>query len=202
MGRRILVIGLILSSLFGATAKADHNNHPNFIDWKLLELWTYEYEYEWLEDSKMVAWLQYWLGVEQDGVYGRQTHIAHRQKAMELNIQTTIFWDMVIEQDYGPEVEQWRSTVEQAIVAFSGPVEDTNRFLSVMRCESGGNPEAYNQASGASGLMQHLENYWPWRAKMAGFEGASPFDPVANIYTSAWLIYAHTAGGWRHWVCL
>ena len=79
MGRRILVIGLILSSLFGATAKADHNNHPNFIDWKLLELWTYEYEYEWLEDSKMVAWLQYWLGVEQDGVYGRQTHIAHRQ---------------------------------------------------------------------------------------------------------------------------
>ena len=202
MGRRIIAVCIILGSLFGGKAVADHNNHPNFIDWRLLELWTYEYEYEWLEKSASVQWLQYWLGIEQDGIYGRQTHIAHRQKAMELNVKVNLFWDMVIEQNYGPEVEQWRPTVELAIVAFGGPIEDTDRFLSVMRCESGGNPDAYNQSSGASGLMQHLENYWPWRAKMAGFEGASPFDPVANIYTSAWLIYAHTAGGWQHWVCL
>jgi hypothetical protein len=202
MGRRILAIGLILSFLFGGMAKADHSNHPNFIDWRLLELWTYEYEYEWLENSTMVGWLQYWLGVEQDGVYGRQTHIAHRQKAMELNVKVNLFWDMVVEQDYGPEVEQWRGEVALAIERYGGPSGDVNRFLSVMRCESGGNPEAYNQSSGASGLMQHLQVYWPPRARAAGYEGASPFDPIANINVSAWLIYQATGGGWQHWVCL
>jgi soluble lytic murein transglycosylase-like protein len=70
-----------------------------------------------------------------------------------------------------------------------------------MKCESGGDPDAYNTSSGASGLMQHLDNYFPWRAKMAGYEGASPFDPIANINTSAWLLYEHVAGGWQHWVC-
>ena len=104
-------------------------------------------------------------------------------------------------QDFGPDVERWRSTVISAITAMGGPETDVNKFLRVMKCESNGDPDAFNAASGASGLMQHLNNYWPWRAKMAGFEGASPFDPIANIYTSAWLLYAHSAGGWQHWVC-
>ena len=121
---------------------------------------------------------------------------------MELDISVTLFWDVVVEQDYGPDVERWRPIVEEAIVAMGGPVEDSYRFLSVMRCESQGDPDAYNASSGASGLMQHLEVYWPARARAAGFEGASPFDPVANIYTSAWLIYRATGGGWQHWVCV
>lgn len=200
--KRLLAIALIALTLLSTPAYADHNNHPQFIDWDMLEKWTYAYEYEWLEESSAVQWLQYWLDVETDGIYGRQTHLAHRQKAMELNINVDIFWDMVIEQDYGPDVERWRTTVEEAIVANGGPVEDTNRFLSVLNCESFGDPDAYNASSGASGLMQHLQVYWPPRARAAGFEGASPFDPVANIYTSAWLIYRATGGGWQHWVCV
>ena len=200
--KRLLAIALIALTLLSTPAYADHNNHPQFIDWDMLEKWTYAYEYEWLEESSAVQWLQYWLDVETDGIYGRQTHLAHRQKAMELNINVDIFGDMVIEQDYGPDVERWRTTVEEAIVANGGPVEDTNRFLSVLNCESFGDPDAYNASSGASGLMQHLQVYWPPRARAAGFEGASPFDPVANIYTSAWLIYRATGGGWQHWVCV
>ena len=196
--KRLLAIALIALTLLSTPAYADHNNHPQFIDWDMLEKWTYAYEYEWLEESSAV----HWLDVETDGIYGRQTHLAHRQKAMELNINVDIFWDMVIEQDYGPDVERWRTTVEEAIVANGGPVEDTNRFLSVLNCESFGDPDAYNASSGASGLMQHLQVYWPPRARAAGFEGASPFDPVANIYTSAWLIYRATGGGWQHWVCV
>ena len=200
--KRLLAIALIALTLLSTPAYADHNNHPQFIDWDMLEKWTYAYEYEWLEESAAVQWLQYWLDVETDGIYGRQTHLAHRQKAMELNINVDIFWDMVIKQDYGPDVERWRTTVEEAIVANGGPVEDTNRFLSVLNCESFGDPDAYNASSGASGLMQHLQVYWPPRARAAGFEGASPFAPVANIYTSAWLIYRATGGGWQHWVCV
>ena len=202
MMKRILTFSLALLIFGAAPVQADHNNYPPFIDWGMLEKWTYAYEYEWLEESSAVQWLQYWLDVEQDGIYGRQTHLAHRQKAMELDINVNLFWDMVVEQDYGPDVERWRPTVEEAIVAMGGPVEDSFRFLSVMRCESQGDPEAYNPSSGASGLMQHLQIYWPARARSAGFEGASPFDPVANIYTSAWLIYRATGGGWQHWVCV
>lgn len=202
MRRLFLVVVVFCCFIFGGVAVADHDNYPSFIDWGMLERLTYSYEYEWHEESPAVEWLQYLLGVEQDGVYGRQTHIAHRQKAMELDISVTLFWDVVVEQDYGPDVERWRPIVEEAIVAMGGPVEDSYRFLSVMRCESQGDPDAYNASSGASGLMQHLEVYWPARARAAGFEGASPFDPVANIYTSAWLIYRATGGGWQHWVCV
>ena len=38
-------------------------------------------------------------------------------------------------------------------------------------------------------------------SKMAVLEGASPFNPTVNIFTSAWLLFEHTAGGWQHWEC-
>ena len=202
LSRVILIATIAIATVFTTTAKADHNNYPPYIDWSMVERYTYAYEYSWMEESPYVQWLQYWLGVDQDGIYGRQTHLAHRQKAMELNISVNLFWDMVISQNYGPDVERWRATVEEAIVANGGPIEDTNRFLSVLNCESMGDPDAYNPSSGASGLMQHLQVYWDNRARLAGFPGSSPFDPVANIYTSAWLIYRATGGGWQHWVCV
>ena len=202
-GKIGLSLLLAASTCSPSQASADHNNYPNYIDWGLLERITLAEEYEWHESSPSVKWLQYMLRFEdRDGIYGRRTHIAHRQRAMELNIKVELFWDMVTKQDYGPSVERWRTTVEEAIVANGGPIEDTYRFLSVMNCESMGDPDAYNEASGASGLMQHLDIYWPPRARAAGFEGASPFDPIANIYTSAWLIYRATGGGWQHWVCV
>lgn len=68
----------------------------------------------------------------------------------------------------------------------------------VMACESGGNPNAVNPTSGAAGLFQHLPSYWPGRAAAAGFPGASPFNPEANIAASAYLL---RTGGPGHWVC-
>lgn len=200
----IIGFAILVSAIFpGGSAFADHNNYPNYIDWWLLERWTYAYEYQPYENSPMVEWLQYWIfqKPDRDGIYGPETHIAHRQKAMELNIPVAVYSFSIQDQDFGASVEQWRQTVSEAIAAYGGPQSDVPRFLKIMRCESNGDPTAYNASSGASGLMQHLENYWPWRAKMAGFEGVSPFDPIANIYTSAWLIYEHRAGGWQHWVC-
>ena len=94
----------------------------------------------------------------------------------------------------GTGVEQWRSLVETYFRA-----ADVDRALRIMRCESGGNPNAKSPISSASGLMQHLGKYWAARSAAAGWAGASIFDPTANVAVAAWL--RDQAGGWGHWVC-
>ena len=89
--------------------------------------------------------------------------------------------------------EAWRPILELYFKA-----ADMNWAIKVMNCESGGNPDAKNKSSGASGLFQHMPQYWAGRAKAAGFEGASIFDPEANIAASAYLYYH---GGPGHWSC-
>ena len=74
-----------------------------------------------------------------------------------------------------------------AVTHFGGDQNDVHRFLRIMQCESGGDPDAKNPNSSASGLMQHLTRYWG--------------DPEANIWVSAWLALAAPEGGWQHWVC-
>jgi MYXO-CTERM domain-containing protein len=88
-------------------------------------------------------------------------------------------------------VEQWRKLVEKYF-----KYQHVTWALNIMQCESGGNPNAYNAGSGASGLFQHLAKYWPPRATAAGFPGASVFDGEANIAASAWLLYQAGPGQW------
>ena len=103
----------------------------------------------------------------------------------------------MLEAIYEPEVERWRATVVEALQEY-GLEEEERTFMRVLRCESFGDPDAKNPESGASGLMQHIPSYWPDRATAAGFHKASPFDPIANIYASVWLL---DVGGWSHWEC-
>lgn len=98
---------------------------------------------------------------------------------------------------YEPEVERWRVPVVEALKEY-GLEEEEKTFMRVLRCESFGDPDAKNPESGASGLMQHIPSYWADRATASGFHGASPFDPIANIYASVWLL---DIGGWSHWEC-
>ncbi len=200
--RKLFLIVVVFSCfVFSGVVVADHK-HPDFVDWELLESWSYAQEYSWQEQSMLVELLQFWLGVEADGLYGRQTHLAHRQRAMELNIPVVLYSTVSENATFRPEVERWRSVVEDAIVSNGGLLSDTARFLSVINCESGGDENAYNSVSSASGLMQHLANYWDARSKTALGYVASPFDGEANIRVSAWLIYRATGGGWKHWVCV
>lgn len=197
----LLIAGLIVQPGVKVLAEEAMYTEP-YINWTEVERWTLSNSFEMYENSLLVKFLQYWIGVEpRDGIYGPQTNRAHRQEAMERNITVPIHEYVVPDRDYGEAVERYRSEVISAIARYGGPASDVSKFLRVMKCESGGDPSAFNESSGASGLMQHLSNYWPWRAKMAGYEGASPFDPIANINTSAWLLYEHRAGGWQHWVC-
>ena len=98
---------------------------------------------------------------------------------------------------YGENVERWRVHVRGALAEY-GLSDEEDRFMGVMWCESRGDPNAVNAESGASGLMQHIPRYWDDRARLSGFQGASPFNPIANIYASVWLL---DVGGWSHWEC-
>jgi soluble lytic murein transglycosylase-like protein len=102
--------------------------------------------------------------------------------------------------DGGPrDVEEWRSLVSQFF-----PAERVDEALSVMRCESLGDPLAYNSSSGASGLFQFIPGTWGWASPNAGYGGASPFDAEANIATAAWLVQSSIDQGksaWVHWSC-
>ncbi len=103
----------------------------------------------------------------------------------------------IIDSIYGENVERWRQSVRGALAQY-GLEDEEDRFMRVLWCESRGDPDARNEESGASGLMQHLPRYWEERARLSGFQGASPFDPIANIYASVWLL---DTGGWQHWEC-
>lgn len=84
------------------------------------------------------------------------------------------------------------------------PPKRVEQAMSVMECESGGDPLAYNPRSGASGLFQHLQRYWSSRSKAAGWEGASIWNPTANVAVAAWLAQDGVSRGlsyWHHWEC-
>ncbi|MEX0863450.1 MAG: transglycosylase SLT domain-containing protein [Acidimicrobiia bacterium] len=100
---------------------------------------------------------------------------------------------------FPPHIEQWRSLVEQFF-----PANRVNEALAILRCESNGDPDAYNPYSGASGLFQFLPSTWASTAPKAGYAGASVFDPEANAASAAWLANRYQQLGqyyWQAWSC-
>jgi hypothetical protein len=96
---------------------------------------------------------------------------------------------------FPPNVERWRG-----LVAAHFPAQYVNQALSVMHCESRGNPEATNALSGAAGLFQHLPKYWADRAPKAGVIGPrNIYDPTANVQVAGWLF--KQTNTWVHWSC-
>lgn len=85
----------------------------------------------------------------------------------------------------GAGVEQWRPLVS----TYGWNVDIA---LCLMQAESGGNPDAQNPSSGASGLMQVLPSW----ADNFGVTPADLFDPVTNLNISYAL---YQDGGWGHW---
>lgn len=100
---------------------------------------------------------------------------------------------------FPPQVERWRGLVSQFF-----PSNRVDEALAIMRCESNGDPDAYNPYSGASGLFQFIPSTWATTAHLAGYPDASPFDPEANTASAAWLANRYEELGhyyWRAWSC-
>ena len=96
-------------------------------------------------------------------------------------------------------VERWRPLVADY---FAPRLVD--QALSIIACESHGDPEVTNPYSGAAGLFQHIPRYWPERAAASGFPGASIYDGEANIAAAAWLVRVSVDSGlkpWYFWTC-
>lgn len=96
-------------------------------------------------------------------------------------------------------VERWRPLVSQYFAT-----DRVDGALEVMRCESYGDPEAYNPYSGASGLFQFLPSTWATISPRAGFAGADVFNGEANIATAAWMTDYYASQGsdpWAAWAC-
>ena len=94
-------------------------------------------------------------------------------------------------------VTRWTWLVYDAFNAWCAPhvVDDA---LHIIACESVGDPDAYNGATGVSGLFQ-MHPLWHGQLDDLGFSGVSVFDPHANAALAAWLW--RDTGGWSHWAC-
>ncbi|HSF85342.1 MAG TPA: transglycosylase SLT domain-containing protein [Acidimicrobiia bacterium] len=97
--------------------------------------------------------------------------------------------------DHPAAVEQWRG-----LVSAYWPASLVEEALSVIDCESNGDPNAVNPSSGASGLFQFLPSTWASAAPQAGWAGADVFDPGANVATAYWL-YSQFTEPWQQWSC-
>ena len=69
------------------------------------------------------------------------------------------------------------------------------RTEMIIFCESGGNPNAYNESSGASGLLQVIPSSERFCEKGLGRE-LDMFDPEDNMMCGA---YLKEHGGLAHW---
>lgn len=99
-----------------------------------------------------------------------------------------------------PAVERWRPLV----AAYFAPIM-VDQALSIIQCESLGDPNAYNPYSGASGLFQFLPGTWAVTSIKAGVANADVFDPEANVAAAAWLASYYQALGrnpWTPWHCI
>lgn len=65
-------------------------------------------------------------------------------------------------------------------------------LISVMCCESGGDPHAVNPRTGDSGLFQYNQQTWE------DWGGGDIWDPYAQIEKTAW---AFSQGLDSHWCC-
>jgi hypothetical protein len=96
--------------------------------------------------------------------------------------------------DHPPEVEQWRTLVQQFF-----PSNRVEEALRIIDCESNGDTEAVNPYTGAAGLFQFLPSTWASTSPQAGYGGSSALDPEASIATAAWLANYYQNLGYDYW---
>ena len=73
---------------------------------------------------------------------------------------------------------------------------DANLMTRIIRAESGGNPNAKNKNSTASGCGQFIRSTWAGTLRQMGVEWVTPFDAKMNVEAMAFKI---SRGGIRAW---
>lgn len=86
------------------------------------------------------------------------------------------------------DVEQWRP-----LVAGHFDPGDVDRVLCLMEHESGGNPDAKNPNSSATGLMQVMASVW---ASEYGLSASDLYEPEINLWVARKI---RDTQGWTAW---
>ncbi len=87
----------------------------------------------------------------------------------------------------GTGVDRWS---DLAAIYFES--DDVDRVMCLMEKESGGDPDARNPTSGASGLMQVMP---PW-AEVFGYAPDDLYDPVINLWIASQILEQQGWGAW------
>ena len=74
---------------------------------------------------------------------------------------------------------------------------DGDLMRRIIKAESGGNPNAKNKNSTASGCSQFIKSTWEGTLRQMGREYVSPFDPRANVEAMAFKISRGGIGAWN-----
>lgn len=69
--------------------------------------------------------------------------------------------------------------------------------MAIATCESWLNPNAKNKNSSAAGTYQHIQRYWPARAKKYWFAWASVYNAEANVAVSMWMLRDQGTNPWN-----
>ena len=85
--------------------------------------------------------------------------------------------------------EGWRSVVA-SYFCHDYAIEEA---LHIIACESNGDPDVVNPASGTTGLFQIAPGWFDHP------EMGDPYNPADNTAFAAWLW--KDSGGWSHWHC-
>lgn len=89
---------------------------------------------------------------------------------------------------------EWSEMIQTASGEYGVPWQVV---ASIMIIESGGNPDAVNRKSGATGLMQVREDLWPTQVASVNFDGSLQ-DPQTNLRVGS-AILANLYGTWGSW---
>lgn len=100
--------------------------------------------------------------------------------------------DLMATGDTGYSPEDWTFLIADY---WTGP--DFDRAMSIMECESAGNPNAVSDTND-HGLFQHNARYAPPRFEAVGYTWADRYDPEANVAAAYWLWEREN---WSPWTC-
>ena len=74
---------------------------------------------------------------------------------------------------------------------------DSSLMTRIIQAESGGNPNAKNKNSTASGCGQFIKSTWEGTLKQMGREWVTPFDAKTNVEAMAFKISRGGIGAWN-----
>ncbi len=89
--------------------------------------------------------------------------------------------------------------VRRLVALYFEPV-DVDRAVRIAWCESTFNASSVDVRNGGSGLFHHAAAGWADLASAAGWRGADPFDPEANVAVAAHIVY-QTESSWDTFSC-